>query len=109
MHPSTIPKQLPTSCLDAQNSLAKVLALKDAHQPLGSAVDALGIRHLGLEAAVGKPLLQLLLMLLVVGRAELGVGDNEALHGDLLGHDQHQVADAVRLAGVVVLADLKRR
>lgn len=81
--------------LNSQNSLTKVLALKDANQPIGGVINALGIMHLGLEAAVRQPLLQLLLMLAVVRWAELGVGDNKALDGELFGNDVHEVGNAV--------------
>lgn len=97
---------VPRCRLDAQDGLAKVLALEDADQALGGVVDAFGEAHLDAQAAVGEPGLDLFLVLLVVGGAEVGAADDEALHGELAGDDEADVLDGVGVAGVVVLADL---
>ena len=90
-----------------QNSLAKVLALEDTDETLGGLVDALGVVQLELDGAVGDPLRQLLLVLLVVLGAKVFVGDDEAAEVDALGDDVEEVGDAVALLGLgVVLGDL---
>ena len=59
------------------------------------------------DAAVGDPLAELLLVLLVVLGAKVLVGNDEAAEVDALGHDVEQVGDAVALFGLgVVLGDL---
>src|SRR5690349_15520854 len=75
------------------DNLSKVLALEHAHERVWGALDALCDRQLGLETTVGQPLLHLLLVLLGIGEAEMGVGDDEALDGDAPGDNEGQVAD----------------
>ena len=85
--------------------LAKVLALQHADEPFGGTVDA--ARHVDgrLHAAVGDPLLHLLLVFGKVLAAKVRVHDDEAADGEALGDDLHQVADRVAVVGRdVVLA-----
>jgi hypothetical protein len=93
---------------ELEDSLAKVLALEHTDETLSSVVNTLGNVKLGLDTAVGEPLLEILLVILVVGRAEIGVRNEETLHLDLLGDEVEQTLDTLALVGGgVVLGDLK--
>ncbi|KAI6764409.1 hypothetical protein HG530_008198 [Fusarium avenaceum] len=86
--------------------LAEVLALEHTDETLGGVINTLGGKELSLDTAVGEPLLEVLLVLLGVSRAELGVGDEEALHFDLLGDEVDETLDSGALVGGgVVLGD----
>ena len=66
--------------------------------------------QLGLEAAVGEPLLQVGLVLLGVGGAEVGLADEEAAHQDVLGEKLEQVLNTVALLRrAVVSLDLSKK
>ena len=95
------------SLFQLEDSLAKVLALKHTNETLSSVVNSLSGVQLGLDAAVSEPLLQVLLVLLGVGRTEPGVGNEETFHVDLLGDKVHEALNSLPLVGRgVVLGDL---
>lgn len=85
--------------LKLENSLAEVLSGKHADQTIGSVVNALSNCQFGLDTSLRQPLLQVLLVILEVGGAELGVANEETLEGDLLGNELHQAVDALLLVG----------
>lgn len=89
---------------DLEDSLAEVLALEHADEAIGGLLDAVGDAQVDGDAAVGDPLAHLLAVLLGVVGTEAGLGDEEALHGDLLADDLEQALDALLLIarGVVV-------
>lgn len=93
---------------DLEHGLAEVLAVQHTDETLGSVVDALGDVEVGLDAAVGDPGGELLLVLHEVGRAELGHADEETLDLELLLDDLEDALDALALLGrSVVLGDLE--
>jgi hypothetical protein len=90
-----------------QNRLAKVLPDQHVNECLGSIVNTLGDVQLGLNTAFGKPFLEILLVVLEIGRSKLGVANQKSFHGDLLRDKVHQAIDALSLLGrSVVQVDL---
>lgn len=93
---------------ELEDSLAEVLALEHTNETLSGVVNTLGNVKFGLDTAVSEPLLEVLLVLLVIGRAECRVADEETLHLDLLGDEVQETLDTLALVGGgVVLGDLK--
>ena len=78
-----------------QNRFPQILSFKDAHKPLSGIVDAFSHIHLNLDAAVGNPLPDVLLMLLPVGRAGDFVKGNKALKLDPPEDQLEKTADRV--------------
>jgi hypothetical protein len=91
---------------DFQNSLAKVLAVEQTKETLGSIVNTVSDTELGIVSALVNPLLHILLVLGKVLGTEAFVPDNEALNLETLCDYLHEVADGVLLgSGRVVLRD----
>ena len=89
--------------LELQDGLAHVLAVEDADKALGGVVNAVGLVEEDLEGAFLDPLLHTLLVLLGVDGTHVGVGNDEAAHGDALDEHVLDVLDGV--GGGVVLRD----
>jgi len=91
---------------DLYNSLSKVLSLQHAQEPVHSVIDTFRHADLRLECTIGKPLLQLLLVVLRVCGTHVCVTNDESSHRDTLRHYQEDVTDAVLLLGLcIVLGD----
>ena len=79
------------------------MSLQHTKESIDTVVNTLSNAELRLEVALAEPLLQLLLVLLGVLGAHVLVADDEAAHGQTLGHNVHEVLDRVGLVRLVVV------